>query len=222
MAKLHEKIMSMRFKHIAKAWVALALAVALIGGGASAALLAPQINEAVTYARSVDEQENAQAAGETQQPINEQQGEENGHREHGKRYERDLENIPFTEPSTAAKIAAGVTALLALALGAAYWLLCAAWLYRAAVVSDMDGRLWLLLGLLGNLAAIILFWVVRCLLRAKCPQCGTWQKRGNYCARCGAQLVRYCPSCGTKVAAKDLFCQHCGVKLEKESEEAKT
>lgn len=218
MKKLQEKIMTLRFRRAAKLWVILALALALIGGGACAALLAPQIGEAVAYARTADEQESAQAAVEVGQATD---GEHGGElRRFAEKEHRDWENIPFTEPSTAAKAAVGVTGLLALVLGAGYWLACAAWVWRAAVRSGMNGTMWLVLALVGNLAAVVLFWAVRSVLRTKCPQCGTWQRKGHYCASCGAELVHYCPTCKSRISVQDLYCRHCGVLLKAEHMEA--
>lgn len=211
MVKLHEKIMKLRFRRAAKILIALVLAVSLIGGISSAALLSPQINEAIVYARTSDETERAQGETDAVLQTDGEHGQEKRRSEH-----RDWENIPFSEPSAAAKIAVGVTAAFLLALGAAYWLLCAVWLYRAAALAGMNRWFWFVLALACNLAAIALFLMVRWALHTKCPQCGTWQRRGHYCANCRAELVHYCPSCGTTISVKDLYCQHCGVSLKKE------
>lgn len=66
----------------------------------------------------------------------------------------------------------GATALLCGLLALAFWLLVAAWLYQAAVLSAMSGPLWGVLGLVGNVFAVVLFVIVRSFLRRKCPACG--------------------------------------------------
>lgn len=208
MAKLHEKILSIHFRRAAKRLVALALAVIVAGGSACTALLMPQINEAVVLVQTEAEQERALPETGTEQPAKKPTDGEHRRAEHF-----DWERLPLSEPSRSAKIAVCVTAGLLLALFAAYWLLCAAWLYRAAYLADMNRRLWLALGLLGNAAAAALFLLVRGALRTRCAQCGTWQHRGHFCANCGNELIHYCPSCGTAISAKDLFCKRCGKRV---------
>ena len=61
-------------------------------------------------------------------------------------------------------------ALLALgavfcALAAAWWLLVPAWLFQASVRARMNTLVWPLLGLLWSLWGLILFLVIRSLLR---------------------------------------------------------
>lgn len=55
----------------------------------------------------------------------------------------------------------GGTAVLWLVLGAYYWLLVMAWLYRSAVNEGMNKSFWPILGLLTNLLAVFAFLIVR-------------------------------------------------------------
>ncbi len=51
--------------------------------------------------------------------------------------------------------------VLWLALGAVYWLLVMAWLYKSAVCEGMNKSLWPILGLFFNLFAVFAFLIVR-------------------------------------------------------------
>ena len=51
--------------------------------------------------------------------------------------------------------------MLWLALGAYYWLLVMAWLYKSAVNEEMNRSLWTILGLFTNLLAVLAFLIVR-------------------------------------------------------------
>lgn len=55
----------------------------------------------------------------------------------------------------------GGTAVLWLVLGAYYWLLVMAWLYRSAVNEGMNKSFWPILGLFTNLLAVFAFLIVR-------------------------------------------------------------
>ena len=67
-----------------------------------------------------------------------------------------------SHPLTAANYAIlGGLLVLWLALGAYYWLLVMAWLYKSAVKEGMNKSLWPILGLFTNLLAVLLFLIVR-------------------------------------------------------------
>ena len=55
----------------------------------------------------------------------------------------------------------GSLAVLWLALGAVYWLLVIAWLYKNAVLEGMNKSLWPILGLFCNIFAVFAFLIVR-------------------------------------------------------------
>lgn len=117
-----------------------------------------------------------------------------------------------------ARTALLVSGLVLVAVAAGYWLLVALWLYQLANRAEMGGALWALLGLVGNLAAVALFFAARSLLRTQCAGCGGWSaKASGYCRHCGTGLGDSCPSCGQSVAAKDIYCVRCGTPLGHEN-----
>lgn len=209
MKNLRERIMAANFGKLLKRWIIAALCVVLLCGGVSAALLAPQIRETITAVQTAHQQKDR---WEHDFPHDGHDREE----EHMDRFEvEDVLHASVTRPSTAAVVSMGVTALLCGLLALAFWLLVAAWLYQAAVLSDMSGPLWGVLGLMGNVFAAVLFVIVRSFLRRKCPVCGRWQNReAAYCSACGGAMGRKCPDCGAGCAADARFCSACGVKLE--------
>lgn len=208
MKKLTDKIMHLNFKKLWIRFLVICLCAALVGGGVSALLLRPQIGEAVSVLRLEEEDQEGQA-GEDRAP--------DGKRAEGEKrdaFEKRLKHLPISEPSRAAKAAVGSTAAAALVLAAAYWLLTAAWVYRLAREADMNGLLWFLLTLAGNLGAAVLFFVLRSFLRCACPVCGAYQRKGVFCRRCGEPMEQCCPQCGGKTGLHDRFCPTCGNKLE--------
>ena len=140
MKKLQEKIMRASFGKLLKRWVIAALCVTLLGGGVSAALLSPQIRETITAVQTIHQQKDQ---WEHDFPGDGHDREE----ENRERFEaEDVFRASITRPSTAAFISMSVTALLCGLLALSCWLLVAAWLYQAAVLSGMSGPLWGVLG----------------------------------------------------------------------------
>lgn len=209
MKKLQEKIMRASFGKLLKRWVIAALCVTLLGGGVSAALLSPQIRETITAVQTIHQQKDQ---WEHDFPGDGHDREE----ENRERFEaEDVFRASITRPSTAAFISMSVTALLCGLLALSCWLLVAAWLYQAAVLSGMSGPLWGVLGLCKNAFAAVLFVIVRNFLKKKCPVCGRWQaKKTAYCAACGSAMSQKCPNCGVHCPVDSRFCPACGVKLE--------
>lgn len=209
MKKLQEKIMTASFGRLLKRWVIAALCMTLLGGGVSAALLSPQIGEAVAIVQTIHQQKDQWEHDNS----GDDHDRDEGHRD---RFEaEDVLRASISRPSAAAVVSMGVTALLCGLLALAFWLLAAAWLYQAAVLSAMSGPLWGVLGLMGNVFAAVLFVLVRSFLRRKCPAYGRWQIReGAYCAACGGAMGRKCPVCGAGCPTDVRFCSACGAKLE--------
>ena len=209
MKKLQEKIMRASFGKLLKRWVIAALCVTLLGGGVSAALLSPQIRETITAVQTIHQQKDQ---WEHDFPGDGHDREE----ENRERFEaEDVFRASITRPSTAAFISMSVTALLCGLLALSCWLLVAAWLYQAAVLSGMSGPLWGVLGLCGNVFAAVLFVIVRSFLKKKWPACRRWQaKKTAYCAACGSAMSQKCPNCGVHCPVDSRFCPVCGVKLE--------
>jgi len=132
MKKLQEKIMRASFGKLLKRWVIAALCVTLLGGGVSAALLSPQIRETITAVQTIHQQKDQ---WEHDFPGDGHDREE----ENRERFEaEDVFRASITRPSTAAFISMSVTALLCGLLALSCWLLVAAWLYQAAVLSGMS------------------------------------------------------------------------------------
>lgn len=183
MKNLCEKMMAASFGKLLKRWIIAALCMALLCGGVSAALLAPQIRETIAAVQTVHQQKD-------QWEHDFPRGGHDREEEHRDRFEvDDVLRASVTRPSTTAVVSMGVTALLCGLLALAFWLLVAAWLYQAAVLSDMSGPLWGVLGLMGNVFAAILFAIHRSFLRKKCPDCG---------AGCAAD-ARFCSTCGVEL-----------------------
>lgn len=209
MKALREKIMTAGFGNLFKRWSIVVLCVVLLGGGISAALLAPQIREAVAAVQTIHQQKNQ---WEYNYPSN---------RHERKKEHRDwlaakkVFRASVTRPSDVAVLSVGITAAFCGLLAIAFWLLAAAWLYQTAVLSGMNGALWGILGLCGSILSAALFAVVRSLLRRKCSICGNWQdKKAAYCTTCGNHMSRKCPDCGGDCSLNSRFCSNCGAHLE--------
>lgn len=206
MTTLHNEIMNWDFKRIAKNYAILAVVAALVAGCLSVFLLWPQLSGAWS--------DMAQAG----MPL-------------AWRFEGLEEIMEWSlagySIGTVGAVSLGtrtlllVVGLVLLALAAGYWLLVAGWLYQQAVRSDMNGVLWLLLGLVGNLAAVVLFIVYRSVTHVACDDCGGWSpKDAGYCRRCGAALGKNCPVCGEPLRRNDCYCSHCGAVTNQAEEPA--
>lgn len=208
MEKLRQKIMQEDFLKLFKRWLVFALCVILLGGGFSAVMLQPQIHETAAAVKMMEQADKDREAGRAESLQNDLQ-KQNDREEHD-----SAEGLNITEPSVGAKITLGVTGLLGCLAGAAFWLLIAAWLYQRAVLSDMNGFFWGLLGLGGNVFAVIVFLTVRSFICRKCPFCGRWQRKSAFCHVCGRKLNQTCTACGADCEAGHLFCGSCGNKIE--------
>jgi hypothetical protein len=208
MKKFLEKIEAADFRKPAKRLVILTLAVVLGCGALNAYLFRTQISELAALKSA--EVQNEQTA-ETQTGP----GADGEFHDHD-REEADLfDSGLVTRPSTAAAAAAVTSIVLCGLCALAYWLLVAAWLYKASAKAKMNRALWSILGLFTNLIAVLAFLIVRGRM-ARCPACGTWQKAAPYCGECGARLQIACPNCGRICAASSNFCPSCGTALKEE------
>lgn len=196
MTTFHQEIMNWDFKRIGKNYALLSIVAVLAAACLSLFLLWPQLSQAATLF--------AESGG----PL-------------GWRLEALEETLEWSLAGYAVgsvgAVSLGVRTLLLviglvlLALVAGYWLLVALWLHQLALRSGMNGTLWLLLGLVGNLAAVAAFFVSRSLLRVECDACGSWSpKEAAYCRSCGSVLGNSCPACGQPMNRGDYFCSHCG------------
>lgn len=108
------------------------------------------------------------------------------------------------------------------------------WVYRDAQKRGMNGILWLLLVLIGNVIGLLIYAIVRsetpvrrpaqgegggenaaCCAPAACPSCGKGLASGfAYCPYCGKSLKRTCPRCGRPVEEGWKVCPVCGADLD--------
>ncbi len=210
MNKLRDIIMATDFNRLAKRFLLVAVCVVLVGAAVSGFFLREQIGELAALSQQEEYQKPfAMGLQEQQRPEKITVAEETRWEEE----EALWQLARITEPSPTAKVAVGVTALLCLLLGAAYWFLVAAWLYQASAKAGMNRTLWSFCGLVGNLAAVAAFLVVRSFSRIQCPNCNRWQQKTSFCRYCGAALEMKCPVCGGPVDSGDRFCRHCGQRL---------
>lgn len=203
--------MKINFQKKLKQIIIAVLCVALLGGGLSAFLLRGQIGEAITGVQKWHENKGDYRYETEHEESNYLKAQKENHKE-----DDTFEKIHITEPSVAAKVTVGVTGMLSALAAAIFWLLIAAWLYKAAVLSGMNGLLWFLLGLCGNLLAAILFNLVRSFTRKKCSFCGHYSlTESQYCTECGVVLTGKCTECGESVNPDDKFCPACGKQIPK-------
>lgn len=143
---MKEKIMRRNYKKAFITIVALAVVLALVSAISVPLSLSQQIRNAHAWEQTV-KAERLQSG--------ENQTEHDGEREHGDW----AKNI--TPLSVGHFVLFGSLILLWLALGAVYWLLVMAWLYKNAVCEGMNKSLWWILGLLFNIFAVFAFLIVR-------------------------------------------------------------
>nr|WP_217936466.1 zinc ribbon domain-containing protein [Enterocloster clostridioformis] len=214
MSKVKKRVLQMNFQKLFKRFLLISLAVVILGGVLVGVSFRTQISEGISYVQQSEQEEDrfeADAERQTDRPEDGyfEQGDHRDHREHD-----FFEHIPITKPSFGAKIILCAFVCLCCLIFVAYWLIIAAWLYQAAVLAGMNGFLWLLAGACGNLFAVILFILVRNVIRKKCSACGQWQQvKAKYCAHCGTQLYEKCPACGEMCANSDQYCSACGNRL---------
>ena len=143
---MKEKIMRWDYKKAFVTIVILAVVLALVSAIAVPLSLSQQIRDAQTWKQTV-KTERLQSG--------ESKSEHDGEREHGD-WEKNI-----TPLSVGHFVLFGSLIVLWLALGAVYWLLVMAWLYKNAVYEGMNKSLWPILGLFCNIFAVFSFLIVR-------------------------------------------------------------
>ena len=110
------------------------------------------------------------------------------------------------------------------------------WVYRDAEKRRMNGLLWALLVLIGNLIGVIIYLLVRNGTgenaekgmpatqigeaepqsdSTTCPNCSeTIQKHFVFCPSCGNKINEACPECKEPVQSGWQVCAHCGHRLK--------
>ena len=143
---MNEKIMRWNYKKAFITRIILAAVLALVSAIAVPLSLSQQIRDAHAWEQTL-KAEKLQAE--------ETESARGGEREHG-----DWENH-VTPLSAGHFVLFGSLFVLWLALGAVYWLLVMAWLYKNAVREEMNKSLWPILGLFFNIFAVFAFLIVR-------------------------------------------------------------
>ena len=227
MKTLHEKILDTDYRKLARRFVVIAVLFAIIGGIMGAVLLRSQISDMIVMAENHEQITDASGAADQSavysDPAVKKALKTSKHAVYEKKaheQENDWEHAFRSQVTPVSKgklIALGIIGICGLILAAAYWLLIAAWLYKAAGKAKMHSLIWFLAGLAGNLAAVVVFLVLRNLMRVRCRNCGSWERKGRYCAECGSEFEVTCPKCGADVPVEDHYCSSCGALLQDDS-----
>ena len=143
---MKDKIMRWNYKKAFITVIILAIVLALVSAITVPLSLSQQLRDAQAWGQAA-KTERMQESGK--------QEEHGGAREHG-----DWEQH-ITPLHTGHFVLFGALAVLWLALGAVYWLLVVAWLFKNAVREGMNKSLWPILGLFCNLFAVFAFLIVR-------------------------------------------------------------
>lgn len=210
--KINNWIERADFGRLVRRLLILSVVLALADGTLSVVLLQPQLSQARALEQSM-EQRYQQYAQQGDRRWTDGDGWDWEHGDHWDDWDGWEELSGLTEPSLPVKAALAGVGCVFLLLAAAWWLLMAAWVRRAAKRSRMNAVLWPLLALAFPVGALLVFLVVRSFLRQKCPGCGQWQEKQPYCAHCGVALDRNCPACGASCRPEDRFCPACGAAL---------
>lgn len=215
--KIRQKILSISFRRFFKWFLPMAIVIVLLGGLAAGLGFRTQISEMISQHQEAervleyDDERSMEKGGvyEKDDHFVVDSGREG-------EAEEFPEQLPVKGASDGMQIALGIYGGVCLLLFAVYWFATAAWLYKKAVFSKMNGLLWLILGLLGNVFAAALLLLVRSFIRQQCMSCGSWQKTKRwFCTECGAEMNRSCTECGQLCGMNEKYCSRCGRLLKK-------
>lgn len=215
--KIREKVLKINFRRFFKWFLPLAIVIVLLGGLAAGFGLRTQISKTISYHQQME-----RVHGYDEENRGEYEKDAASIMYHDQKHEADefFEGPLAKDMSSGMKVVLGAYGGICLLLFAAYWLATAAWLYKKAVLSKMNGLLWMIMGLLGNILAAALFLLVRSFIRQKCAACGHWQKPKRwFCTDCGAEMNRNCLKCGELCDMEATYCSRCGSLLEKAENE---
>lgn len=157
---MKDKIMRWNYKKAFITVIILAIVLALVSAITVPLSLSQQLRDAQAWEQAA-KTERMQESGK--------QAEHDDAHEHG-----DWEQH-ITPLNTGHFVLFGSLAVLWLALGAVYWLLVVAWLYKNAVIEGMNKSLWPILGLFFNLFAVFAFLIVRDQPKRSKPEARTAQ-----------------------------------------------
>ncbi|MEQ8155723.1 MAG: zinc ribbon domain-containing protein [Clostridiaceae bacterium] len=94
-----------------------------------------------------------------------------------------------------------------------YWIGLALWVYKDADAKRNNPALWGGLVLLTNIAGLIVYLMYK-QNSTICHKCGVMQNRENiFCTHCGNRLNEQCSQCGSIVNSNEYYCGKCGKKL---------
>jgi len=201
--------MNMDFKRTARKFIVFSLIFVLLGGILTCFIFRTQIGEAVTYYQTYE----GRGESERHRERNESYQHDDNYNEYREREHDYMESDQFTKPTSGALIVLLAYAVLCVLIAITYWLLVTSWIYQAASNAAMNRTLWTILAFFFNVAAVIAFLIIRS-MQATCPNCASYQKKGDFCRVCGSPLETNCTECGELVDRKDKYCSHCGKKLE--------
>ena len=112
------------------------------------------------------------------------------------------------------------------------WIVVIVWVYRDAERRGMNGVLWALLVLIGNIIGLLIYLIIRSdnlpaprddteipggsdsPATITCPNCQKPVGRDfAFCPLCGTRLQKVCPGCGKPIEESWVACPLCGKKL---------
>ena len=106
------------------------------------------------------------------------------------------------------------------------WILMIVWIYNDAEERGMNGALWALLVLVGNIIGLIVYLLIRneaitsgvsAPATQVCPSCKkTIKAEYTYCPYCSSKVNAVCPSCEKPVETGWKACPRCGHALKEE------
>lgn len=143
---MNRKIMNWNYKRAFSTILILAVVLALISAITVPLSLSQQLRDVHNWEQAAKAERMQESGRQT---------------EHDGARERDDWEQHITPLNTGHFVLFAALAVLWLALGAVYWLLVVAWLYKNAVVEGMNKSLWPILGLFFNLFAVFAFLIVR-------------------------------------------------------------
>ena len=143
---MKDKIMRWNYKKAFITVIILAIVLALVSAITVPLSLSQQLRDAHAWEQTAKAERMQEAGKQT---------------EHDSTRECDDWEQHITPLNTGHFVLFATLAVLWLALGAVYWLLVVAWLYKNAVTEGMNKSLWSILGLFFNLFAVFAFLIVR-------------------------------------------------------------
>lgn len=103
------------------------------------------------------------------------------------------------------------------------WIMVIVWVYRDAESRNLNGLLWALLVLIGNIIGLIIYLIIRNERTLKttsendsiiCSSCGkSFDCDYSFCPHCGKNPKNLCSSCNKELQKEWQVCPHCGTKV---------